>query len=230
MSKSKFWMLALLLCALTGLARADVILRTGVDGSNVVQAEGSTDTHWQISTDNKATYADAKVLYAAQICCNMGTAGTTAAWISDPSVTAGSSATQWGTGTDVWIKTSFDLTGYNLSTVGLSGLWRIADWTFGVYLNNQLITGTDIGNCGGDQNACGTWFSDHVLTVATGSALFTSGINTLEFRGQSLNSAWDGLWFDGTVTGRQGNALPLPGTLPLLALGMLALRATRRRR
>jgi hypothetical protein len=229
MGIKKVWMLAALIGALIGSAKADIILRTGVDGSNAVMAAGSLDARWKISVDDKATYTDAKVLYAAQKCCGMDTAGSSAAWISDPSVTDASASTQWGVGEDVWIKTTFDLSGYDLSTVGLAGLWRLADWTFGVYLNDVLLAGTAIGDCGGNQGSCGTWFADRALSVSTGSALFTSGVNTLEFRGRSVNGGWDGLWFDGTVTGREATALPLPGTLPLLGIALLALRAARRR-
>jgi hypothetical protein len=201
-----------------GVLGADtIVLRTGVDASNAVLAAGDLDPAWLIST-NGSTFDSAKVLYPVQVCCGMETAGTTAAWISDPSITAGLPNTAWGVDNTVYIRRTFDVSGLALSSLALSGTWRLADWTMGAYLNGNLIPGTNIGNGGADQSI-GTWFSDHSLTA--GSALFVSGINTLEFRGQSVNSGWDGLWFDGTVT---GDPVPEPSSLLLLTGGLLALR------
>lgn len=221
-------MLGLAALVATGTAAADTItLRTGVDAGNTVLAAGATDTAWTISTDGGATYSDARVLFPAQICCGMQTVAGTAAWISDPSVQANSESTGWGVNEDVFIRRTFDLTGFDLATVALSGTWRLADWTFGISLNGNLIAGTAIGNCGGDQGACGTWFSDHLLSVVAGSPFFVQGINTLEFRGQSLNSAYDGLWFAGEVTGVR--AVPEPVALVLVVTALGSFAAARRR-
>ena len=222
-------LLAVLLGATPAVA-APIVLRTGVDAGNNVLAAGSVDPNWTISTDDGATFVSAKVLYPIQICCAMETVANTAAWISDPSVNANNAATGWGINEDVFLRRSFDLTGYDLSTVSFTGNLRMADWTFGISVNGNLIPGTDIGNCGGNQN-CGTWFSDHALSIAAGSGVFLNGINTIEFRGQSLNSGWDGLWFDGTVDGRLAAApVPEPGTLLLSLTALGAARVMRRRR
>jgi hypothetical protein len=153
----------------------------------------------------------------------METVANTAAWVSDPSINDTVATTAWGVDKMVYIRHNFDLTGYDLSTVALGGTWRIADWTMGIYLNGNLIPGTDIGK--GNPATQGTWFSDHLLSVAAGSAFFVAGVNTLEFQAQSINSGWDGLWFDGAVTGRQtgGGEIPEPSSLLLLAGGAVAL-------
>jgi hypothetical protein len=91
----------------------------------------------------------------------------------------------------------------------------------GIYLNGDLIPGTTINN---------TWASNFAVNVALGSSSFLQGVNTLEIRASSLNSVWDGLWMDATVTGRQpGGTVPVPATLALAALG-LGLVAVQRRR
>ena len=204
-------------------------IRTGVNAGNTVLAPGTTDPTWTISTDGGATFSSTKVLYPAQICCGMETVAGTAAWVSDPSIVDGNAATAWGIDQMVYIRRTIDLTGFDLSTVALGGTWRIADWTMGIYLNGNLIPGTNIGK--GDQGTQGTWFSDHAFSVAAGSPFFVAGLNTLEFQAQSINSVYDGIWFDGTLTGRQvGGDVPEPSSLLLLAGGVaaMALKAHRR--
>jgi hypothetical protein len=104
------------------------------------------------------------------------------------------------------------------------GAWRIADSTDGVFLNGTLIPGTNLG-----PNF--TFASDNALSVPTGSPLFVAGVNTLEFRGRSVNSGWDGLRFDGNLTAWPvGDEVRDPSSLLLLGGGLAGLlfRAYRR--
>lgn len=219
-------------------AQAAIVLRTGVDNNGAVMAPGSIDTDWEIKTPNSSDYTSTKVLYplinpnnlnsGGQICCGMETVAGTAAWISDLSVNSTTPNTQWGVGQDVRIRTRFDLTGYDLSTVALTGNWRIADYTRGVFLNGIFLPGSDFGGITPSASN-GTWFSNHPFSFTSG---FNAGINTLEFLANSHNTAWDGLWVDATVTGRQtgGGQVPLPGTFSLLTLALIGLGTTLRRR
>jgi hypothetical protein len=208
----------------TTVDASPLILNTGVDNTSTVLAAGSLDPNWTISTDGGTTFLAAKVLYPVQLCCGMESANPAAAWISDQSVNSTSPATGWGINEPVYLRRTFDLTGMDLSTVSLTGNWRLADWTFGVRVNGNLVPGTAIGNCGGNQ-ACGTWGADFPLNVAASSGFFVSGLNVLEFEGQSLNGGWDGLHLVAQV---DAQAVPEPATLLLTLTGISA--AVRRRR
>lgn len=196
---------------------ASISLNTGVDDFGATLAQGAADSRWTISVDGGSTFAAAQVNYASQICCGMESAASTAAWITD-SGTATSSATGWGVGNTVYLRRAFDLTGFDLSSTQLAATWRLADNLVGIYLNGNLV----------ESAISSTWFTDRSILVTSG---FNAGLNVLEVRGSSVNSAWDGLWLAGTVTGRDADGtVPLPGSLPLAVLALAAVALLRERR
>lgn len=211
--------LACVLFAATTQA-ASVGLNTGVDNSNVVLAAGQTDTHWTISVDGGGTFNNAIVNYPAQICCGMETVASTAAWITD-SGTPGNIQTGWGIGNPVFLRTTFDLSGFDLGSTAFTGTWRVADNLLGIFLNGTQVQGP-IGS---------TWFTDFSLSIAAGDPAFNQGLNTLEVRADSINSVWDGLWMAATVRGndRNTNNVPEPSTALLFSLALVSLAAKRRR-
>jgi len=197
-----------------------ITLRTGVDAALTPLGQNVADPFWTISVQGGAFVA-AEVAHTGVICCGMATVTAEALWISDPSITAGSSATGWGVGPMAFARRSFDLTGIDLATVALNGIWRVADNRQGVYLNGNLLVGTATGSIGYNAN--------QTLQVLAASGFFLPGVNVLELRGISANSQFDGFWFSGTVTGNP-IAVAEPVTLALLGLGLASVQAARRLR
>lgn len=213
----------LLACALTTALpiHADMIsldLHSGTAANGGVLAAGSIDPFWTISTDG-VHFSSAKVAFpgaypdysSGQTCCGMETVDGTAAWITTPSVVSTSPTTGWGVYNTVYARRTMDLTGYDLDTVSLTGKWRVADVAYGIYVNGHLVSGT---------NTHGYAFSaDLPFSVAAGSGFFTSGLNTIELRGQSVNNVWDAFWISTTVTGNVA-AVPEPETYALMLAGL----------
>lgn len=206
--------LASLLWATFSVQAATIDLLTGVDSNNAVLAAGSVDPNWTISTDDGATFVSAKVAFAAQQCCGMESVSASAAWITDPSVTSDSDVTGWGIGNVVRVRRTFDMTGLDASAAQISGVWRVADATAGIFLNGHEIVPGD---------ATFTFGFDSALPAAA-DGFFLAGLNTLEIRGTSVNSQFDAVWFAGSVTAP--SAVPLPPALLMLgsAFGGLMLR------
>jgi hypothetical protein len=204
-------------------ARADaasIVLRTGVDAALTVLGENATDPFWNISVQSLAA-TDAEVVNAEVICCSMDTVSNTAAWISDPSVTKGSPGTGWGIGLIAVASRTFDLTGFDLDTVSINGTWRVADRRQGIFINGNLLAGTN-------DNANG-WDNDQVFASAL--PFFVAGVNTIELKGTSVNSSWDAFWLDATVEGElHPTTVPEPGTISMIGLGVAGMIVHVRRR
>ena len=215
---------ALVLAALVAPAAGaqPINVSTGINAGGSVLADGAADPFWSISVQGGA-FNPAVVLRPDGQCCGMETANATLAkWITDQSA-PGSIVTGWGVGPEAVLRRTFDLTGYDLSSVSLTGNWRIADGLVGLFLNGNLLASSPAF-------PSSNWDSDHPLSVLASSGFFVAGVNTIEARATSGNSTWDGLYLNATVGGRQISAVPEPSSVALVATGAVVLFGAARRR
>lgn len=219
-------LLLLAVAAQTAFAQS-INISTGTNGSGGVLADGVADPNWLISVAGGA-FGPAVTLFPLDQCCGMGTVNTTRAkWIGSATSPAGTTPSGWSNATNTVIRRTFDLSGYDLSTVGITGTWRAADGILGAFLNGNLLFSSPAMVSG--SQVVTNWSADNPFAVALGSAHFLAGVNTIEFRMETLNGIYDGMYLDATVSGRI-SAVPEPSSVALIATGLLVMLGVARRR
>ena len=204
-----------------GESHAQINVNTGTNAGGALLADLALDPYWTISLNGGSTFTAAKAASSTNPIIYPGMCNTNcvnANWVLVPSINGTNTNTAWGVRNAVNARRTFDLTGYNLATVSLNGFFRIADNSFGAFLNGVYIPGSIIGT--------DTWGFDNALTANAG---FVNGINTLELRGESYNSNWDGFYVEAVVQG-VNNVVPEPSTYALMGLGLSIVGPIARRR
>jgi hypothetical protein len=134
---------------------------------------------------------------------------------------------------DVNYAIDFNLTGFELNTVVISGSWTADDIGFGLILNGVSLAGNSSSQGGvlpianDDDNPPDLpWSTTYSFTLnsSTPGVTFNPGVNTLVFSIQQSDNYYDGL--DVSALSGTGALTPEPGSILLIAagLGMLALR------
>jgi hypothetical protein len=201
----------------TGPANAGTInLATGFDSSNnLIGTGGVTDAHWTVDPGPTSPLGLTQTVFPNNADWYGGWLGNgpNSDWIA-----RNANVTDNGPATYTFYRT-FNLSGYDLSTVSLSGAWAIDD---GGHLN---LNGTQLG---AELNP-GNWTALNPFSVATGSPLFNQGLNTLSITLDQSDQFLEGVRLEGLVTGTQVT-IPEPTTLTMVGVTVAGLAGYRLRR
>ncbi len=213
---------------------ASVAAPVGIFGTGVGVPEGATDARWSYSYDTNGPPMNGQALvltfpdhhYLPGFVSPVGDwvpNQPNAKWIStsNSDTTIPTSPGFTGENVRVTYTTSFDLVAFVTSTVTLAINWTGDDDLERVLLNGNVVHDYD--------GACCEWGILHALQITTG---FVSGINTLAFEVRNDDNFKEGIIVQASGEGRlladADTPVPAPATLPLLAAGLIALRALRR--
>ncbi|UCD82103.1 MAG: hypothetical protein JSW26_11955 [Desulfobacterales bacterium] len=181
---------------------------TGVNDSGDVLPDGSKDPHYQFLLPNPAATTDPSKIPLNTLPGPWVPAPAGSAWIGP---NAGGPI---GPGGNYSYVLTFDLLGFDLSTVSISGEWA-SDNSSSIFLNGNF---TDYSRA---FDQFGT------LEPFTLTEYFVPGSNTLEF---VVNNAGDGA--TGLIVARlegTGAEVPLPGAIWLLGTSLIVLLAIKRK-
>ena len=202
------------LAILTGTASATTIanLATGQDGSgNIQTTSGASDANWTQSVTSGA--AQVVISSSADWYGGWLADDTTSAWIA-PNAGITNNGPAPYTFTD-----TFNTSGYQLSSLAISGgMWAIDDGGT-VSLNGNLLSTVGSGAWGG------------LTAFSVPNSDFVSGVNTLTITLTDSDEFLEAVRLEGTVTGTAVvTGTPEPATVLLSAAGLAALAFRRKAR
>lgn len=213
----------LLLGSVPAFADPITIFNTGVNSSGGLLTGGGVDPHYTLSTsaDSRFPGPDALVVVSSgyPLPSEWFTNNSTSQWIAPQATNLAGSGEPGALADGVYIyTTTFDLTGFDLSTAILSGLWSTDNAGLDILING-ISTGFTTA-----LDQFGNGFAQFSITTG-----FVSGVNTLDFvvqngaPGYFVNSP-TGLRVEisGTADSIDHcHAVSEPGTLVLLSLGLV---------
>jgi hypothetical protein len=198
MKRTILAMIAWLVLLAMGQAEAAIInLATGLDASDNLITTGNTpDSHWTNGGNPAKVVASNNNGWYWGWVAN----GPNSSWIAiNPNSAYGNSQGTYSR--------TFDLTGYNLSTVSIAGDWTLDDQGV-LELNGHVLANLYDGD----------WVSLHAFSVAVGSPYFLPGLNTLSIRSTWTDNLWEGVRLEGALVGERAPSVPEPTTLIIWSL------------
>ncbi len=125
-------------------------------------------------------------------------------------------------------RTSFNLSGMDLSSVIISGLWASDNRGKAIYLNGTLITTADLYGTGVATSANYGTTALAAFSINGFNSLLVNGDNYLDFEIRNDFQAATGLRVQFDTA--QGNAIPEPESIVMLIMGLGGMLAARRRK
>lgn len=210
-------------------AFADISLSTGLNGGGtVICGLGSTscsgsDANWTV-VDFGDSFSNTPTTSQAAKVVNSSDGDWYGGWVGNATATPSSDWIAYDpsnccdNGLGIYTRT-FNLTGYNLSTVSISGSWTLDD--SGIL----ILNGKTIGTLGS-----GNWGSMNAFSDST-STDFNQGVNTLEIEINSSDVYLEGVNLSGSLTGSQSGVVPEPSNIAMVLIaGFAVLLVLARRR
>ncbi len=210
-----------------------IIFGSGVNGSGTALALGAGDPHWMVSGGPSYVGQGATPTEASSLGVPVGWPISGGAYASPSGLAP---FAQWiapvpaplsmseSADTEFDYSTTFDLTGFQLSTVEVKGFWSADNQTLGLFLNGIMIPGTTI-------TGTPAHFQFESLTPFDLTTGFIGGVNTLSVHTLNANTGNpnpSGVIVQVSATGIAD--VPEPGTLAVVSSGLLLLGLVHKRR